>query len=136
MKDVESTLMYNWFQEVWNKNNRDAIDALLTDDVITHGLSENGHTVGKEAYLQFYDGFQQNYTDIQVTVEDVIQNEDTEIARCRVHALHTASGKPLNFTGICIARFVDGKIAEAWNEFNFLAMYQQLGFTLAAPMAV
>jgi predicted ester cyclase len=39
----------------------------------------------------------------------------------------SADGKDVNFTGIVIARFSDGKIVEAWNAFDFLSMYKQLG---------
>ena len=36
-----------------------------------------------------------------------------------------------SFTGMCIARIKDGKIAEGWNNFDFLSMYQQLGMQLS-----
>jgi predicted ester cyclase len=32
---------------------------------------------------------------------------------------------------MCIARIENGKIAEAWNNFDFLSMYQQLGMQLS-----
>jgi predicted ester cyclase len=54
------------------------------------------------------------------------------------NATHTGPGlttsptnKAANITGICIARIEDGKIAEGWNNFDFLSMYQQLGMTLS-----
>jgi hypothetical protein len=31
---------------------------------------------------------------------------------------------------MCIARIENGKIAEAWNNFDFLSMYQRLGMQL------
>jgi len=31
------------------------------------------------------------------------------------------------FTGIAIVRVKDGKIIEAWNNFDFMKMYKQLG---------
>ncbi len=39
--------------------------------------------------------------------------------------------KAASFTGMCIARIENGKIAEAWNNFDFLSMYRQLGMTLS-----
>jgi predicted ester cyclase len=37
------------------------------------------------------------------------------------------TNQPLEFTGMTIVRLEDGKIAEAWNEFDFMKMYSQLG---------
>jgi len=49
------------------------------------------------------------------------------------HAGHTlgfpATGRNTTFEGVSIIRVVDGKIAEAWNFYDFLSMYQQLGVT-------
>jgi predicted ester cyclase len=41
---------------------------------------------------------------------------------------------PVEFTGICIVRVRDGKIIEAWNNFDFMSMFQQVG-ALALPGA-
>jgi hypothetical protein len=38
-----------------------------------------------------------------------------------------ATNRPVEFTGICIVRICEGKIAEAWNNFDFMSMFQQLG---------
>ena len=36
-----------------------------------------------------------------------------------------ATQRPMEITGIAIVR--EGKIAEAWNNFDFMSMFQQLG---------
>jgi predicted ester cyclase len=33
----------------------------------------------------------------------------------------------VDITGIAIVRVRDGKIVEAWNNFDFMGMFQQLG---------
>jgi predicted ester cyclase len=74
------------------------------------------------------------YPDLKVTVEDAIQEGDMIAARCTVTGTHdghgiglTPTNKQVDFTGMVFLRLKDGKIAEAWNEFNFMNMYQQLG---------
>jgi len=37
------------------------------------------------------------------------------------------TGKKVAFTGLCIARVKNNQIVEAWNNFDFLSMYQQVG---------
>ena len=51
-----------------------------------------------------------------------------------MRATHTGEGigitptdKPVEFTGMTMVRVKDGKIVEAWNNFDFMAMFQQLG---------
>ena len=64
---------------------------------------------------------------------DVLREGDKEVARCQVTAKHTGDGlgKPpkgnaLSFTGMTWVRIQEGKIAEAWNNFDFLTMYRQM----------
>jgi predicted ester cyclase len=38
-----------------------------------------------------------------------------------------ATNAPVQFSGIAIVRIKDGKIAEAWNQFDFMEMNKQLG---------
>jgi predicted ester cyclase len=38
-----------------------------------------------------------------------------------------ATNQPTEFTGITIVRVRDGKIVEAWNNFDFMTMRKQLG---------
>lgn len=39
----------------------------------------------------------------------------------------TPCNTPVDFTGMLVVRVENGKIAEAWNEFNFMEMYKQVG---------
>jgi predicted ester cyclase len=53
---------------------------------------------------------------------------------CEVTGTHTgdglgisATGRDVRFSGMCIIRVAHGQIQEAWNSFDFLSFYQQLG---------
>ncbi len=37
-----------------------------------------------------------------------------------------ATQQPMEITGITIVRMRDGKIVEAWNNFDFMSMFRQL----------
>jgi ketosteroid isomerase-like protein len=39
----------------------------------------------------------------------------------------TATGERVSFTGMCMVRVEEGKIAEARNNYNFPLLYKQLG---------
>ena len=132
MRNTQSTLLYRWFDEVWNNGDKNAIDQILAADLEVHGLVMEPGQKGAEGFKTFYENFRKEFHNIVVNVEDSISEDDVQAVRATVNATHTASNKNVNFSGMCMARIEDGKIAEAWNNFDFLEMYQQLGQNLTA----
>ena len=127
------SFLHRWFEEVWNKKSAAAVDEMLAEGGVGYGLP-GGEIRGPAAFKEYQRALISAYPDLRVDVEDAIREGDKIAARCRVTGVHQGEGlglaatnKPVEFTGICMVRVKDGKIAEAWNEFNFMDMYQQLG---------
>ncbi len=135
MREATTTVLYKWFNDVWNNDDENAIEKLMTADTSAHGIISDGHLKGAEAFKLFFRDFRNQFHNITIDIEDVIAQDDMESARTIVNAIHTATGKKVSFTGICMVRVKDGKIAEAWNNYDFLNMYQQLGQNLT-PLEV
>jgi steroid delta-isomerase-like uncharacterized protein len=136
MFDDNKALIHVWFEEVWNKGREEVIDEMFAADGIANGLAnESGEPLrGPADFKPFFHKFRDAFPDIEVVVEDTIAEGDKVAARCSVRATHqgdslgfTATQKPVEFTGITIVRVKDGKIVEAWNNFDFMSMFQQLG---------
>ncbi len=97
-----------------------------------------------QAFHDFHDQFRGAFPDINVKVEDVVAEGDKVVARCSVRGMHTGervSGlqppmRRLRFEGIAIVRIKNGKIVEAWNQFDFLAMNRQLGRAVVDSLQV
>jgi len=132
MKNFKSTLAYNWFEEVWNNGHEDLIDALIAPDCIAHGLTGENER-GPEAFKKFYREFRRQYKDIYIDVRNVVTDKEFEVALCFCTAMHIGSGKTVSFSGQCMIKNEFGQVKEAWNNFDFLSMYQQLGFTMEPP---
>jgi hypothetical protein len=130
MRNVQTTLSYKWYQEAWNNGRSEALDELLDENIIAWGLGPDRCIKGVSDFKKFYTDFKNQVSNVQVIVEDVISQDDVESAHCSVKAVHTASKKNVDFTGISMVKIVNGKIAEAWNQFDFLRMYQQAGYAL------
>jgi predicted ester cyclase len=129
------TIIHEWFEEVWNQGDALAIDRLLGADTIVHGIvGKNGAVVrGPEGFKAFHSDFLNAFPDITVEVIDTVVEGDKMAARCLVSGTHSGNGlgfeptgKKVEFTGMCIACVQNGKIVEAWNNFDFLTLYQQL----------
>jgi predicted ester cyclase len=133
MPHKTSTLTYRWMEEVWNKGREDAIDEMMDDNAVVHGIEEIKEK-GPVAFKQFFHGFRNQFPQVHVEVQDVVSEGDLETSRCVVDAT-TAGGQKVQFSGMTITRIANGKIIEGWNNFDFLSMYKQLGFKLAAEEA-
>ena len=136
MSSENKELIKRWFEEVWNKRDASAIKALTTENCTIHGLADSsGNELSTiDAFCDFHKQFTSAFPNINIAVEDVIAEGDRVIARCVVRATHTndlgeikASQAAIDFTGVAIVRVENGKIAEAWNNFDFLTMNKQLG---------
>lgn len=136
MTTENKELFRRWFEEVWNKGRVDAIHEMFAEDGIAHGLSDDPDRPmrGPADFANFHATFRNAFPDMIITVEDAISEGDKVAARCSVRGKHTgdslgiaATQTPVEFTGISIVRIKDGKIVEAWNNFDFMKMYRQLG---------
>ncbi|QIP14834.1 ester cyclase [Spirosoma aureum] len=127
MRTATSTVLYKWFNEVWNEDNEDAIDQLMTSESAAIGILTADQPKGPEGFKIFFRGFRSQFQSVRIEIDDVISQENMEAARTTVHAIHTQTGKNVTFSGMCMVRTKDGKIDEAWNNYDFLELYQQLG---------
>jgi predicted ester cyclase len=135
MRDKKSTLLYQWFEEVWNQNQSAAINTLMAHNANAHGILPDDHPNGAEGFKAFHKEFNDQYENIKVDVIEVVSEDDMECGLTEVTATHRDTGKAVKFSGLCMIRKEGKKIAEAWNHYDFLGMYQQLGHVLTAPAA-
>jgi steroid delta-isomerase-like uncharacterized protein len=131
-----ASLIRRWFEEVWNKGREEAIDELFGEEGVAHGLADvaDGKLRGPAGFKPFFRNFREAFPEMEVVVEDTVSEGDKVAARCVVRGRHggdtlgfAATDRSVDFTGIAIVRIDDGKIVEAWNNFDFMTMFQQLG---------
>jgi predicted ester cyclase len=135
MADENRKVIERWFEEVWNQKREDAIDEMFAADGIANGLADDGGPlIGPEAFKVLHRAFVDAYPNMTITIEDTISEGDLIAARCTVTGQHDGHGirvaptnRPVTFTGMTFCRIKDGQIVEAWNEFNFMEMYRQVG---------
>lgn len=135
MPNKHQSLTYRWMEEVWNNGNENAIDHMLDANAVVHGI-EGISDPGPKGFKVFYQNFRQQFPKIHLEVDDVFSEAGYETSRCTVDGT-AANGQKVHFTGMTCVKVENNKIVEAWNSFDFLTMYQQLGFkmTLAEEMS-
>jgi steroid delta-isomerase-like uncharacterized protein len=136
------TLLREWFQKVWNEGDVKAIARLAHPDALIHGLaSDTGEPVrGVEQFRKMHAALRGAIPDVHIHVERTISEGAYSTGHCLVTGHHTgptlqipATHRPIRFEGVVIIRVTDGLIVEAWNFFDFLGFYQQLG--IIPPLA-
>jgi predicted ester cyclase len=134
-------LVRQWFREVWDEGNEAAIDRLMAPDAKVHGLSgpEGRSTiVGPQHFKPYFRTMRAALGGLKVEVVRTIVQDDMVAAHCRVVARHVGdalggppTNRPVEFWGITITRVKNDKLVEGWKVFDFLSMYQQLGWVKA-----
>ena len=136
MSEYNKQLIRRWFEEVWNKGRADAIEEMFDEYGIAHGLSDDPANPirGPRNFRPFHTTFREAFPNMVIVIEDMIAEGDKVAARCSVRGRHegdfmgrAATESPIEFTGIAIVRIANGKIVEAWNNFDFMTLYKQVG---------
>jgi len=137
-KEVEEQnieLTKRWLEEM-DKGNLEIYDEICTDDYKGHfpGMPK---PLNREEHKQVVKAMMVSFPDYNHTVEDVIAQDDKVVIRVTNRGTHEGAfggipptGNEVEFSVITITRFVDGKVAEFWADFDSLVLNQQLGMEL------
>jgi steroid delta-isomerase-like uncharacterized protein len=126
---------HRFFQLVWNERNDEAVYEFLSPDVVEHGLSPLEQIPLRfDDFIEFRRSFLDAFPDAKFTVDNVVVDGQKVAVRFHVQATHLgdglgfpATGRKVTFTAMGIARWDEGKIVEAWNNFDRLGLLRQLG---------
>ena len=128
-------LMRRWFEEVWNQGNTQTVRELLAADAIGIGQLEDGSNVkGPAGFVPFVERIRGAFPDIKIVMHDAFGSGDKVVVRWSATMTHrgdhlgmAATGKAVKLTGITIARVVGKQIVEGWDNWDQLAMLEQIG---------
>ena len=133
MSDEHKALVRRWFQEVWCEGRTATIDELLSAQAVIHGLGPQDLR-GPAGFKNFFSAYRNAFPDVSIKIDDLVAEGDRVVARWSGSGTHLgdglglpATGKKVQFRGVTIVRVEQGKLAEGWNEFDQLGLFQQLG---------
>jgi steroid delta-isomerase-like uncharacterized protein len=129
-------LMHRWFREVWNEGKIETVSELFAENGVAIGQAGPGapEIHGPKEFESFVHRIRGAFPDIHVTIEDSFAAGDKVVLRWTSRMTHTgddldipATNKAVEVTGMSIARIVQGKIVEGWDNWDQLGMMQQIG---------
>ena len=135
LEQQNSALIRRWFNEVWNQGRMETVDELASPNVIARGQLEHGQPIqGLAHFKSFAQSIRAAFPDIVVTIEDTIAEGEKVVARWTATMTQQGeflglppSHKRVTISGISVQRFSNGKIVEAWDNWDQLALLVQLG---------
>ena len=119
-------IIQTWFQRVWSEEDQLAIDEMYAGGKI-RGLGSQT-VLGQEEFKQFHNALCALLSDIVITVDKCIEDDGWASALCTLNAKSKSSGDTVNISGNVWFRIEDGKIQEAYNHFDFIGLWGQLGY--------
>lgn len=116
----------DWFRRVWTEEDPGAVDEMFAPDAAAGGLGSHP-TIGPEEFKAFQRALLALVGEVEVRIDHCMADGPWTSVLCSVSARSRATGEPVRITGTALVRIADGRIAEAYNHFDFLGLFQQLG---------
>ncbi len=121
------------YQEIYNRNDLDALGEVVSEELLTPRIMP-GIPTGIEGAKAAHQIMLAGFPDYQTIIDDLFGEGDKVAARITMSGTNTGSfmgipptGRYVSFTGIYIARLANGKIVEHWGEEDGVSLLQQLG---------
>jgi len=129
--DHNKSLVRRWVTELWNKGNLAVASEIFASTYLHRTPVATFSDLA--AFLQMISDFRVGVPDVQVTIQDLVAEDDKLVFRWQLTGAHrgvlfgiAATNKPITHSGITIQRVENGKIVEAWAEFNASGLRQYL----------
>ncbi|MEX0365716.1 MAG: ester cyclase [Ruegeria sp.] len=123
---TKSEVLKEWYAQVWEQGNTDVIGQYFDPDTMAEGLIPEMQ-VGPDDFRDLVTAFRYILGDIRVELPKIIEDGDWLSAILHVHTSRADNGAPIEVSGQVMARFRDGKMVEAYNQFDFISFFEQLG---------
>ncbi|WP_266077349.1 ester cyclase [Haladaptatus caseinilyticus] len=126
-------LVVREIEEVWNSGgNLDVLDDVVAEDFVYH--SPMMDMEGRDEYREMAAEVRDIFSDMEMTVEDVVSADDKVVVRYTAYGTHTGemmgiepTDERIEMTGVYFDRIEDGKIQERYDVADELGMFVQLG---------
>jgi predicted ester cyclase len=107
------TFVRNHFEDFVNRKKSEVALKNFSEDFLDHD-EPGGVAFGAQAAKTMMEGAYQKWSDLRVSVEDILAEGDKVMVRNTWHATDKATGQKIEFHGFVLWRFAKRKIVERW----------------------
>ncbi|AVW90921.1 nuclear transport factor 2 family protein [Celeribacter baekdonensis] len=124
MNGVE--LLKAWYERVWVQGDLSAIDDYFDISGAASGLMSD-LAAELEDFRVLVPAVLYALRDVSCDILDSMEQDDRAWVRMRLNAKRAMDMKPVSISGQVMIRTKDGKICEAYNNFDFVSYFEQMG---------
>ena len=131
---TNKAIVSRYNEQMWNQGRLDLADEFLAEDVVEHGAPQIPGMNGRDSLKAIIGGMRKSLPDIQVTIHEVIAEDDKVVTYWTMKATHQGelmgvppTGKQLTNVGVGIYRLANARIVEIRVFADNLGFMQQLG---------
>ncbi|RXJ86073.1 ester cyclase [Arcobacter sp. CECT 8985] len=133
MKKIKNEdIVKDYYEYLWNKQNKEYIDILFDDDIEFHG-SLGVQTKGKKEFEEYMDSILTGIPNLYHGVEILIKEDDRIAVRAVYNGTHKgrllnfeATNNRIKYNGASFFKFRDGKIIEVWVLGDLASLLKQI----------
>ncbi|MFN2202171.1 MAG: ester cyclase [Caldilineaceae bacterium] len=126
-------ILERFWGEIFNEGDVAVVDELVATEYLNHDLVP-GETPGSEGLKGFVLYLRNAFPDIHFDIEQMVAEDDLVVSRWQSTATHRGefmgippTGISAGLNGMAIHRVENGKIVEAWNNWDALGLLTALG---------
>lgn len=130
--NIYKKLVTQYYEDLWNKKNKDFIDKLFDDDIEFHG-SLNVDTKGKNEFEVYMDAVLTGIPNLHHGVEVMIEENGVVAVRAVYNGKHSgklfdfeATNNRIKYNGASFFRFKEDKIVSIWVLGDLATLHKQL----------
>lgn len=133
--DHNKTVARRFREDLWKSGNLSLADEIIDRNCLVHARIPVAidFSTGPEAMKHLLFFYHLTFSEITMTVEDIIAEGDLVAVRWRGQGSHTgelfgipATGREVHTSGTDLLRIVDGRIVEGWVNWDEIGMLEQL----------
>lgn len=124
----------HWNEEIWSKQNLDAIDDLVAEDFVGYDSSQPEPVRGPDGVREVAEMLLTAFPDTEVQLEQVVAEDEWVAQRLTTSGTHEGAfmgidptGEEIEVTVMSFQRIENGKAIEEWQVVDTPGMFQQLG---------
>ncbi len=126
------------YERMWidglNRGDVSGADRAFAPDCVIHINGSPEPNLKLAGFKEMMRGLLLAFPDLHLTIEDQVVAGDKVATRWTAEGTHSgalgpvpATGRRVNISGLVLDRVVDGRVAERWEQWDQMAMLQQLG---------
>ena len=131
--EANKQLVRHLFETVWNDRDFVGVEKMWGPDVLFH-FRQSTSSLGPEGLQAMVESHHSAFPDFRFVVGDIIAEGDRVAARVRISGSHTgedwfglpATGNEIDVTEMMFFRLQNGRVVEAWEDYDEYVMRRQL----------